>query len=150
MGRLPKEKRLEYLLKSSAIVADGFLGSDSRSHEEIIEADVSELARLGYTPEQVARRMEELTELAIPQLGNPVRVENGLEIASEDYKGTIICPWPHPVRVAKRVTVARRLDSDESVCWSDLNIHMIAEHGFFEGKGSAFRVEPVVLVRVIF
>jgi len=150
MKRLPEERRLEYLLRSSTIVADGFLGTDSRSHEEIIEADVSALARLGCTPEQVADRMEELTALAIPQLGNPIRVGDWLEVASEDYKGRIVCPWPHPVGVDKRITTARRLDTGEWVRWSDLNTHMIAEHGFFEGKGSAFRIEPAVLVRVIF
>jgi hypothetical protein len=34
--------------------------------------------------------------------------------------------------------------------WSDLNIHLIAKHGFFEGKGSAFRIEPKELISTIF
>jgi len=150
MERMPQEKKLEYLLRSSKIVADGFLGDDPRSPEQIIETDLTALMHLGYTVEQVAERMQELTVLAIPKLGNPVQAGDQLQVCSEDYKGEIICPWPHPVRLAKRVTTARRLDTAESIRWSDLNIHMIAEHGFFEGRGSAFRVEPAVLVRVIF
>ncbi len=150
MEPLPQEKKLEYLLRSSKIVADGFLGNDPRSPEQIIETDLSALMHLGYTPEQVAERMQELTAIAIPQMGNAIRASDKLEVSCEDYKGDIICPWPHPVRLAKRVTVAKRLDTAESVRWSDLNIHMIAEHGFFEGHGSAFRVEPALLVRVIF
>jgi hypothetical protein len=31
-----------------------------------------------------------------------------------------------------------------------LNIHLIKEHGFFEGKGSPFRIEPSVLTKMIF
>jgi hypothetical protein len=150
MERLPQEKRLEYLLRSSKIVADGFLGDDPRSPEQIMETDLAALTHSGYAPEQVAARMQELTALAVPRLGNPVRVGDRLEVVSVDYKGRIICPWPHPVRLAKRITTARRLDTDESVRWTDLNIHMIAEHGFFEGRGAAFRIEPAVLVRVIF
>ncbi len=64
--------------------------------------------------------------------------------------GRIICPWPHPMSLAKRITVAQRTDTDESIRWTDLSIHMIAGHSFFEGKGSAFRIEPGKLVRVIF
>ena len=30
-----------------------------------------------------------------------------------------------------------------------LNIHMIREHGFYEGKDSPFRVEPLDLIRVL-
>ena len=150
MERLPQEKRLDYLLRASKIVAEGFLGDDARSLEEIIETDISALVHMGCTPEQVAERMQELTAIAVPHMGNPVRIDDWLEVVSQDYKGQIICPWPHPVRLPKRVTTARRLDTEESIRWSDLNIHMIAEHGFFDGHGSAFRIEPALLVRVIF
>ena len=138
------------MLRSSRIVAGGFLGTDSRPLEEIVDADLVSLAHLGYTVAQVADRMQELTVFAIPELGNPVAVGGNLTVTSQDYMGRIICPWPHPMRLAKRLTTARRVDTDQSVRWTDLNIHMIAEHSFFEGKGSAFRVEPARLIRVIF
>jgi hypothetical protein len=31
-----------------------------------------------------------------------------------------------------------------------LNIHLVEEHGFFEGRGAFFRIEPEELIRVIF
>ncbi len=150
MKQSPNMRDLEFMLRSSRIVAGGFLGTDSRPLEEIVDADLVSLAHLGYTVAQVAGRMQELTALAIPQLGNPVAVGGNLTVASQDYMGRIICPWPHPMRLAKRLTTARRVDTDQSVRWTDLNIHMIAEHSFFEGKGSAFRVEPAQLIKVIF
>ncbi len=138
------------MLRSSRIVADGFFGTDGRPLEEIVDADMVTLAHLGYTAAQVADRMQELTALAIPELGNPVVAGGNLTVTSQDYMGRIICPWPHPMSLAKRITFAQRTDSDESIRWTDLSIHMIAEHSFFEGKGSAFRIEPARLVKVIF
>ena len=150
MKQSPNMRDLEFMLRSSRIVAGGFLGTDSRPLEEIVDADLVSLAHLGWTVAQVADRMQELTALAIPQLGNPVAVDDNLTVTSQDYMGRIICPWPHPMRLAKRITFARRTDTDESIRWTDLSIHMIAEHSFFEGKGSAFRVEPARLIKVIF
>jgi len=150
MKQSPSMRDLELMLRSSRIAAGGFLGNDARPLEEIIDADMVSLAHLGYTAAQVAERMRQLTALAVPQLGNPVAAEDNLSVISQDYMGSIICPWPHPVSLAKRITIVRRTDTGESIRWTDLGIHMIAEHGFFEGKGSAFRVDPAQLIKVIF
>ena len=150
MKQSPNMRDLEFMLRSSRIVAGGFLGTDSRPLEEIVDADLVSLAHLGCTVGQVADRMQELTALAIPELGNPIAAGGNLTVTSQDYMGRIICPWPHPMSLAKRITVAQRTDSDESIRWTDLSIHMIAEHSFFEGKGSAFRIEPGKLVHLIF
>jgi hypothetical protein len=149
MEKSPRDERIESLLRSSKIVADGFLGFDERPLQEIIDADVAELERLGYTAEKVAEKMRQLTEAAKPMLGNPAQVD-GLIVTYEDFKGAVVCPWPHPGRFAKAITMVRRAGSEQTIKWSDLNIHMIAEHGFFEGKGSAFRIEPMELVKIIF
>jgi hypothetical protein len=143
-------RKLEDLLRSSRLVAGGFLGTDSRNLSEIIEADLAEVSRLGYTIEQIADRMEELTAIAIPHLGTLVQVEGNLEVSADEHKGMIPCPWPHPHKTAKRVTTCRRIDTDESISWADLNIHLIKEHNFFEGRGCAFRIEPRKLTSIIF
>ena len=150
MKQSPEMQRLEEVLRSSAIVAGSFMGADRRPVQEVIDTDLAEIARLGYTAPQLAARMKELTDLSIPRLGNWVDVDDKLKVASQDYKGQIVCPWPHPVRLAKRVTTAKRLDTKDSIRWTDLNIHMIAEHNFFEGRGSAFRIDPKKLITVIF
>lgn len=150
MKQSPNMRDLEFMLRSSRIVAGGFMGTDGRPLEEIVDTDMVSLAHLGCTVAQVADRIQELTALAIPELGNPVAVGGNLTVTSQDYMGRIICPWPHPMRLAKRITVARRTDTDESIRWTDLSIHMIAEHSFFEGKGSPFRIEPGKLVHLIF
>jgi hypothetical protein len=126
------------------------MGSDSRSVTEVIDADTAELSRLGFTAAQVASRMQEITDAAKTGLGSRVKVDDKCQAAVEEAKGPAICPWPHPGQYVKRVTTVECFDSGEVVRWSDLNIHLIAEHGFFEGRGSAFRIEPGELINVIF
>jgi hypothetical protein len=150
MKESPQTRRLEQMLRSSKLVAGGFMGTDSRSVAEIINADTSELTRLGYTIEQVASRMQTITNTAKAGFGNWVRIDEKCQAIVAEVRGFTICPWPHSGHCAKRVTTVERFDSGGTIRYSDLNIHMIAEHGFFEGKGSPFRIEPDELVSVIF
>lgn len=150
MKESPQTRNLEHILRSSKLVAGGFMGSDSRNVTEIIDADASEVSKSGYTMEQLAARMQEITDAAKSGLGNWVEVDDTHQAIVEEARGSIVCPWPHPRRYVKRVTTVKRLDSGEMIRWSDLNIHFITEHGFFEGRGSAFRVEPGKLTKVIF
>ena len=150
MKRSPYDENLERMLRSSKLVAGGFMGSDSRTALEVIEADTAELEQLGVSTQQVAARMRELTLQARPALGNWIEIEDKYRLKSEDYKGSLICPWPHVGRYEKRLTSCRRLDTEEEIVWTDLNIHLIDAHGFFEGKGSSFRLEPRPLVRILF
>jgi len=95
--------------------------------------------------------MKELTEIATPRLGNWIEGALGkLRVKSEDFKGALVCPWPHPGTFDKRITTVEHLETGQQVTWTDLNIHMIAEHGFFEGKGAFFRIEPAEIVSILF
>jgi len=150
MKESPQAKKLEEILRSSKLVSGGFMGDDPRSLSEIISADAAELSRLGKTADEVAARMQEITDKAIAVLGNWVKIDQYREAKVDEAKGTLVCPWPHPGRFAKRVTTLKLIESGETMFWSDLNIHLIVEHGFFEGYGSAFRIEPAKLVSTIF
>ena len=150
MKESPDMQKLEAVLRSSKLVAGGFLGTDRRPIVEIIEADLGELERLGYTPERVAARMKLLTDLSKPRFGIFVKVATNLEVATDEHRGWIVCPWPHPGNLPKTDTIARRIDTGKQARWSTLSIHMIAAHGFFEGRGATFRLEPADLIAVIF
>jgi hypothetical protein len=150
MKKSPQTRKLEQILRSSKLVAGGFMGDDFRSLTEVIDADGFLVSKLGYTMEQIAARMQEITDTAKTGLGNWVKVDDKLQAVVEEAKGSLTCPWPHPGRYLKRVTTVERRNSGETVRWSDLNIHLIAKHGFFEGRGAAFRIEPEKLIHVIF
>jgi hypothetical protein len=150
MKRSPKDLRLEEMLRSSKLVLGGFMGTDLRPPEEVIEEDLEVLHRLKRTPKHVAEKMRELRDLARPQLGNWVKAGERFEVRYEDYEGSQVCPWPHPGSYRKGITTARRTDNDRTLFWSDLTIHLIGEHGFFQGRGSDYRLEPEELVRFLF
>jgi hypothetical protein len=117
---------------------------------EVIDADAGELSRLGVSARELAARMKEITETAAKAQGTWIEIGPGREAQVDETRGATPCPWRHQGRYFKRTTTARRTDSDEVIRWSDLNTHMIGTHGFFEGKGSMFRVEPADLVRMLF
>jgi hypothetical protein len=150
MKKSPGESKLEDILHSSRLVAGGFMGSDTRSASEIIEADAAELLRLGITAKQIAERMQEITNIAKTALGSWILVDDRRRAQVEEARGVLICPWGHLRKCDKRVTIVTLIESGETAQWSDLNIHLIAEHGFFEGKGSNYRLDPEKLAKIIF
>lgn len=150
MKESPQDKKLEDILRSSKIVAGGFLGHDKRGVQAIIDSDRGTLSKSGYTAEQVSDRMRQISGMAISGLGTWVEIDKQLRAKVDEAKGSQPCPWPHPGRSAKRVTTVKNIESGESIMWSDLNIHLIGEHCFFEGRGSHFRIEPESLIEVIF
>lgn len=150
MKESPQNKKLEEILRSSKLVAGGFMGIDTRSVSEIIDSDKNELSRLVLTSEQVADRMQQITNTAKAGLGTWVRINDNLEAKTDEARGFLPCPWPHTGRFVKRMTIARRINKSDTIQWSDLNIHLIGRHCFFQGKGSTFRIEPKKLIEMIF
>jgi hypothetical protein len=126
------------------------MGDDPRSVTEVIDTDAGELSRLGVSDKELAARMKEITQKAADAQGTWVEIGPDREAQVDETRGATPCPWRHRGRYFKRVTTVRRTGSDENVRWSDLNIHMVDAHGFFEGKGSMFRIEPAELIRMLF
>ena len=126
-----------------------FLGSDRRKLAEILDDDHESVNALGLTNEQIASRLEEITHTAKKNLGDRLTVEDRYEVRAEEHRGMIPCPWEHPQGLFfKSYVELRDKKSGETLIWSDLSIHLIREHGFFQGKGSPFRLDPAVLKRV--
>jgi hypothetical protein len=150
MKKSPQEQKLERLLRASKFSACGFMGKDKRNLWEIVDEDASELASAGKTVKQVAKRMRELTDIGKKALGDWVDAGHDLEVSVDDNRGIIPCPWPHHVRCLKRITTVKHILTSIEMRWSDLNVHLIEEHAFFEGKGAPFRIEPRALINLIF
>jgi hypothetical protein len=150
MKKSPQNHRLEEVLRSSKLVAGGFMGADSRSVDEVITADAAEISKSGVTCGQLAERMQQIADAAKPGLGTWVQIDDKHRAMALGAKGNIICPWPHPGAFGKTVTIVELIDSGQSIRWAELNIHLIAEHGFFEGRDAVFRIEPQRLINIIF
>jgi hypothetical protein len=150
MKKTPRMQKLEEMLHSSQIVSGGFFGDDRRGMTEIIDRDAATVSSEGYTFGELAAKMKEITAEAKKGLGMWVDLPAGKHAKTDEAKGQMICPWPHPFRCDKRVTTLENEATGETVLWTDLSIHLIEEHGFFEGKGSPFRIEPAFLIRMLF
>ena len=149
MKRLPKWLAVEEMMQPGRLTRDGMLGDDPRPVEAIIEADQDTVDRLGLTHTDVARRLRELTERSRERLGDPVIVDDVLEVRIEETRGALPCPFKHAGRFGKMAVICTHLPTGESLMWSDLGMHMIEAHGFYEGKGSPFRVDPAQAVHLL-
>jgi len=149
MKESPNTRDLRSNLEPGKLSAEGFLGTDTRSLEEIIRKDRETIESLGHTHIAIARRMRELTEAGKTGLGRPVLVDGVLEVSVADARGAIACPFRDRTYTDKQVTVVTHTQTGQSLRWSDLNIHLVEAHGFYEGEGAPFRIDPAALIRLI-
>jgi hypothetical protein len=135
--------------KDGNISLDGFLGSDRRPLAEIIRADNESVKKLGLAHRAIADRMQFLREKGKDSLGEFVAVGPHFEVSCEIARGLLSCPFGEAGRIRKTMVTVRNLRLRKEIIFSDLNIHLIGAHGFYEGRGSPFRLEPVELAKIL-
>jgi len=148
MKPLPQEEKLRLNFEAGKISKDGFLGDDPRHVHDIIQADRLTLSRLGVDQEKIADRLQYFIEEG----------KNGLESTVDlgDYavqvrwqRGMIPCPFGERGLHHKLIATVVNKKQGKRVRFSQLNVHMIREHGFFEGRGSIFRLEPEDVFNIV-
>jgi hypothetical protein len=149
MKQTPEMDRIQRDMQPGVICRDGFLGNDTRKLVEILIEDDAEVKRLGTTHEDIANRMRDLRDAGMKGLGEFVTVPPHFEVRVDSVRGKLPCPFGHPGVIPKTNTTVKNLESGEEITYTDLNIHMIGSHGFYEGKGACFRLEPVDLLRIL-
>lgn len=149
MKQNPELDIIQENMMPGTLSAHGFLGNDSRKLTDILHADAEILGKTGIVKEALAEKMQELTNKGAEGFGRPTAVDTLFEVEVEGYKGKLPCPFKDNVSVEKRQTLVKRLDTGVIMRWTDLSIHMIREHGFFEGHGSIYRLDPVELARFL-
>lgn len=142
MKQNPKDIPVVESLRAGILSRDGFMGEDTRPFTEIILDDAAQLADLGTSAVELAGKMTSLTKAGLEQIGLPVQV-GGYTVTVEEYMGKISCPF-RDHRAPKRNTTVTDTKGREFM-WTDLNVHLIKAHGFFQGKGSPYRLEPAEL-----
>lgn len=149
MKQTPEMDKIQREMQPGIICRDGFLGTDARKLVEILIEDDAEVKRLGITHESIANRMKELRDAGMNGLGEFVTIPPHFEVRVDSVRGKLPCPFGHPGIIPKTNTTVRNLESGEEITYTDLNIHMIEAHGFYEGKGACFRLEPADLLRIL-
>jgi hypothetical protein len=127
-----------------------FMGSDPRKLAEILIDDQELVNSLDLTHEEIALRLEEITRAAKRGLGDPIFLEDRYEVRFDEARGKIPCPWMHPGGLFPKSHIELKDKvTNETLVWTDLSVHLIREHQFYQGKGSPYRLEPEVLKRVL-
>ena len=137
-------------LKPGVISLDGFLGKDKRHYNEIIAEDLEKLKSLNITKEEIADRMQYFTDLALMNNDEEAVIDEIYKVQYRTERGKIVSPFMDKGLIAKGSITLHNIQNELQVCWTPLNISMIRNHGFFEGKGATHRLEPEILVNAIF
>lgn len=127
---------------------EGFLGTDPRPLSEILDTDRSTVAGLEVPRERFGEKLEEVLKAAMASFGAPVSIEGALTAVYREAMGRIPCPWGLCGVFPKGEVELKDSRTGEILLFSPLSVHLVAKHGFFQGRGSRYRMEPEVLRRI--
>jgi hypothetical protein len=149
MKQTPQLARIQQKMAPGVITRDGFLGEDRRNLVDILTTDDGEVRRLGYSHQDLAQRMVDLRDAGLAGLGEFLDVEPHYEVRVDSVRGKLPCPFGDPGIFQKTNTTVRNRRLGREVTYTDLHIHLIGSHGFYEGRGSPFRLEPRELAEIL-
>ena len=120
-----------------------YLKEDDRPLQKILEEDAAEVTRLEMNLEEITDKMKRLYDEGRKGFGDPIVVEDTYEVIVREDRGILASPWigdqyPAP----KAIVEATNLKNGKKIKYSILGWYLIRSHGFFQGKGSPFRIEP--------
>ncbi len=149
MKQTVQMQAIQAKMKPGVIVRDGFLGTDARNLVDILTEDEAAVLRLGLTHGDIAGRMISLRDAGTAGLGEAIDVPPHFEVRVDSVRGKLPCPFGDPGIFPKTNTTVRNTRLGRQITYTDLHIHMIGSHGFYEGRGSQFRLEPRDLAEVL-
>jgi hypothetical protein len=136
----PEEQKLLERMKPGIYSSQGFLGQDTRRPSVIIDTDRSTLEGMDVTPGQIANALRDILDQAAAAFGTPVDIDNGATAVFYESMGRIPCPFGDGVQ--RKGEVQLTTADGQTFHFTPLSVHMIDKHGFFQGRGSRYRIEP--------
>jgi hypothetical protein len=149
MKQTVQMERIQEKMRPGVITRDGFLGSDRRKLIDILIEDDEAVKRMDLTHQRIAGRMIELRDAGMRGLGEFVEVPPHYEVRVDSVRGKLPCPFGDPGIFPKTNVMIRNTRLGRELTYTDLHIHLIGSHGFYEGTGSPFRLEPAELAEVL-
>ena len=148
MKQSPQQQRIIERMAPGVLCREGFLGAETRQLWEILQSDDATVRDLGLSHQQIAEVLERALAAAIGALGRPVEFGRGLRLLHREGMGRIACPWGG-CGVFPKGEVELTAPAGRVIRFTQLSIHMIAEHGFYQGRGGRYRLEPEQLAGVL-
>ena len=148
MKLTPQERRVLQRMAPGVLCREGFLGGDVRPLPEILDTDRAAVDRLGTTDAELAGCLGRACEAARAALGRQVTLAGGLTAVYREAMGIIPCPWGDGVKLPKGEVELTDPAAGGKLLFTPLSVHLIEEHGFYQGRGSRYRVEPAEVHRL--
>ncbi|MFP4052882.1 MAG: hypothetical protein ACLFV7_03360 [Phycisphaerae bacterium] len=153
MRKTPDEQRLMERMAPGVLCREGFLGDDPRDLTEIIETDNAAVEKLGVSHPQIADALADLLRKAVNGLGVPVKVDladsrEGRAVFRESM-GRIPSPWGGHVAPKGEVELTDAESGEVLLRFTPLSVHLAREHGFYQGRGTRYRIEPEAAVKLL-
>lgn len=142
MKEAPSERDLRERLGPSNFSGDGFLGNDPRPVREIISTDLAILENRGITPERISIRLNDIYDKAVKSFGAEVEVAPDIFATYYESMGKIPSPFTGEGVFSKGEVSVKNKKIGHEIIITPLSIHLIKDHGFFQGKGSRYRIDP--------
>lgn len=148
MKQTPEMDRYQHNMRPGCITLKGMMGNDRRNLQDVLIEDDAEVKRLGTTHLAIATRMQELRDAGTRGLGEQITVPEHYQVRVDSVRGKLPCPFEDGI-AQKTFIQVENTALGKTITYTDLHIHMIKEHGFYEGHGSGFRLPPVDLVEIL-
>jgi hypothetical protein len=148
MKQSPEERKVMERMAPGALSREGFLGSDTRRLSEIVDADHAEAVRAGTTLDALADQLRSVQDAAVAGLGTPVAVGEHLTALHREGMGRIPCPFGACGTFPKGEIELAADAAGPSIVFTPLSVHLLTRHGFCQGRGSRYRLEPAALARL--
>ncbi len=147
MKQSPQDKTITQRMQPGVYSRDGFLGEDSRPLADILDTDRSVVEALGVTHQRLSQRMAEVLMQAMAGCGAPVKIGEHLTAVYREAMGRIPCPFGDGLHAKGQVELTDGR-TGKILTFTPLSVHMAGEHGFYQGRGSRYRLEPAELCEI--
>ncbi len=149
MKQTPEYDRIQQQMMPGIIALEGFLGTDKRKLIDIIDSDNRTVRKHNRTHKDIALKMEHFKEEGLAGLGEFITLDEHFEVKVETVRGLLPSPFGGPNMYGKINTTVANKTTGRTITYTDLHIHFIKDHGFYEGKGSPYRLEPNDLIEIL-
>ncbi len=149
MKQTVKMQEIQNRLGPGKITRDGFLGKDRRKLVDILTEDDSEVKRLGYDHTAIAGKMKYFRDTGEKGLGDFIDISPYFSVSVETFRGKLPCPFECRKILPKSITTVKNKRLGRELVFSDIQIHLIMYHGFYQGKQSQYRIEPRDLIDIL-
>lgn len=142
MKQSPEEARLLENFGPSKFSAEGFLGTDTRSPAEMVTDDARILEGAGTDAASVARALGDVYDRVRAAGGAEITLLPGVTARYFEARGRVPSPFRGEGLFEKGEVTVSGLPGGGELIITRLSIHLIARHGFFQGRGQRYRIEP--------